>query len=61
MQQLLTVTKARYIDGYRIEAVFINGIKKMIDFAPIIQRARHREETGRRGVLQALHPRHLYH
>ena len=40
MQQLLTVTTARYIDGYRIEAVFSNGIKKMIDFAPVIQRAK---------------------
>ena len=40
MQQLLTVIKARYIDGYRIEAVFSNGIKKMIDFAPVIQRAK---------------------
>ena len=40
MQQLLTVTKASYIDGYRIEAVFSNGIKKMIDFTPVIQRAK---------------------
>ena len=34
MQQLLTVTTARYIDGYRIEAVFSNGkgiVKKLKD------------------------------
>ena len=36
----MTIIKARYIDGYRIEAVFSNGIKKMIDFASVIQRAK---------------------
>lgn len=35
--ELLTITQARYIDGYRIEAVFSNGVKKIIDFAPIIK------------------------
>ena len=30
MQQLLTVIKARYIDGYRIEAVFRKGIVKKL-------------------------------
>lgn len=40
MRQLMTIIKARYIDGYRIEAVFSNGIKKIIDFAPVIQRAK---------------------
>jgi hypothetical protein len=38
--RLRGTVKARYIDGYRIEAVFSNGIKKMIDFAPVIQRAK---------------------
>ena len=46
MQQLLTVIKARYIDGYRIEAVFSNGIKKMIDFAPVIK--------GAKGIVKKL-------
>ena len=36
----MTIIKARYIDDYRIEAVFSNGIKKRIDFAPVIQRAK---------------------
>ena len=40
MLLLMTIIKARYIDGYRIEAVFSNGIKKMIDFASVIQRAK---------------------
>ena len=40
MRQLMTIIKAQYIDGYRIETVFSNGIKKMIDFTPVIQRAK---------------------
>ena len=53
MQQLLTVIKARYIDGYRIEAVFSNGIKKMIDFAPVIQRAK--------GIVKKLEDVEFFH
>lgn len=35
--ELLTITKAQYAGGYRIEAVFSNGIKKMLDFTPVIR------------------------
>lgn len=38
--ELITITKAKYIDGYRIEAVFSNGIKKMLDFTPIVNNAK---------------------
>lgn len=38
--ELLTITKAKYIDGYRIEAVFSNGIKKMLDFTDVIKNAK---------------------
>lgn len=38
--ELITITRAKYIDGYRIEAVFNNGIKKMLDFTPIINNAK---------------------
>lgn len=38
--QLLTIVKAQYIDGYRIEATFSNGIKKMLDFSTIIKNAK---------------------
>lgn len=33
---LLTITQAKYAGGYRIEAVFSNGIRKMLDFSHII-------------------------
>lgn len=35
--ELLTITKAKYLDGYRIEAVFSNGIKKLLDFYGVIR------------------------
>ncbi len=38
--QLLTITKAKYIDGYHIEATFSNGIIKMLDFSDIIKNAK---------------------
>lgn len=38
--ELITITNAKYIDEYRIEAVFSNGIKKMLDFSPIIKEAK---------------------
>lgn len=38
--QILTITKAKYIDGYRIEATFNNGIIKMLDFSDIIKNAK---------------------
>lgn len=33
---LLTIIKAEYLDGYRIKAVFSNGVSKVIDFSSII-------------------------
>lgn len=33
----MTIVRAKYIDGYRIEAVFSNGIKKILDFSDIIK------------------------
>lgn len=37
---LLTITQAKYIDGYCIEATFSNGEKKLLDFTPIINNAK---------------------
>lgn len=38
--KLLTIVKARYIDGYKIEATFSNGVKKLLDFAPTVKKAK---------------------
>lgn len=35
--EFLTITEAHYAGGYRIEATFSNGIKKMLDFSPVIK------------------------
>lgn len=43
---LLTITNAKYAGGYRIEAVFSNGIRKLLDFAPIID--------GGKGIVKKL-------
>lgn len=37
MQHLLSITSAEYIGGYKILALFNNGIKKIIDFDPIVK------------------------
>lgn len=34
--ELLTIVKAKYLNEYKIEAVFSNGIKKILDFRDII-------------------------
>lgn len=44
--ELLTIVKAKYLDGYRIEAVFSNGIKKLLDFTDIINNGK--------GIVQKL-------
>ena len=33
---ILTIIKAEYLDGYRIKAVFNNGVTKVIAFSAII-------------------------
>lgn len=54
--ELITITKAKYIDSYRIEAVFSNGIKKMLDFAAIVKNAKGIvKKTRRQGVFQELY------
>ncbi len=37
IMELLTITKAHYAGDYRIETTFSNGIKKMLDFSPVIK------------------------
>lgn len=37
---LLTITNAKYLGDYRIEAVFSNGVVKLLDFSPIITRSK---------------------
>lgn len=38
--ELITITKAKYVGGYSIEAVFSNGIKKLLDFTSIVNNAK---------------------
>lgn len=35
--ELLTITNAKYLDDYRIEAEFNNGVKKILNFSSIIK------------------------
>ena len=41
-----TITDAHYVSQHKIEALFSNGIKKLIDFSPII--------SGNQGICRKL-------
>ncbi|MBP3254109.1 MAG: DUF2442 domain-containing protein [Bacteroidales bacterium] len=40
MNNLLTIDKAEYLDGYKIMATFNNGETKLLDFTSIIEQAK---------------------
>ena len=39
--QIISIDKAKYLDGYKLQLSFNDGVKRIVDFEPFLSKSRH--------------------